>query len=515
MHAQIANGRRLEQGDSLFDVRREARRPISRAVASAVAVLDSPGRVQVRSARKNVARLGTRWWNLARSHLRKRRDAWLLGAVGLVACVATVWAFAPGYMSMDSVVQFGQARSLDFWDQHPIVMALIWRYLDKLVPGPIGMLVLENVLYWFGLSAICGSLRWPLWLRALAIPLIGFYPPVFCIAGAIWKDTLMQGAFLAAVGCFIGFQAWRRRGLVVLGTVLTLLGVMVRYNGIGAAVPILALPLLGTGLARRVREPFRLPAVAAVSLVACTICLVLTIKATAPFAHRSNLVQLTTAFDLAGISLQSGELVFDEGSPSLSPGTNLKKLKQSYSLQDSINLFRCHRKGCKPALVRLDEPAEIAALNRNWARAVREHPAAYLRHRYAVFREASGLSGRAAVVAYRTPNNALAREFPVRPFSRSLLDWFTSMRGTVWFSAWIYHATGLVALVASLVFYARTRSALPLAFASSGLLLTLSVFVGSGGADNRYSVWPELCVILACVLLAQSWARRTPPSKSE
>jgi hypothetical protein len=447
--------------------------------------------------------------------LLRRRDAWLLGAVGLVACVATVLAFAPGYMSVDSVVQLGQARSLDFWDQHPIVMALIWRYLDKAVPGPIGMLVLENLLYWLGLSAICGSLRWPLWLRALAIPLIGFFPPVFCIAGAIWKDMLMQGAFLSAVGCFIGFEAWRRRGLVVLGTLLTLLGLMVRHNGIGAAVPILALPLLGTALARRVREPFRLPAVGAASLVACALCLLITIKATAPFAHRSNLVQLTTAFDLVGISLQRGALAFDEGSPSLPHGTNLKELRQAFSLQNSMTLFRCHRKGCRPALVRLDEPADIAGLNRNWARAVRAYPGAYLRHRYAVFREASGLSGRPAVIAYRTPNNPLAREFPVRPFSRSLLDWFTNMRGTLWFGAWIYHAAGLLALVASLVFYARTRSALPFAFASSGLLFTLSVFVGSGGADNRYSVWPELCAILACVLLAQSWARRPQPTPKE
>ena len=147
-----------------------------------------------------------------------------------------------------------QARSLAFSDHHPMLMSLLWRYL-ACGEGPLGMLVLISALYWAGLAAIFGSLRWPLWLRALVLPLVGFYPPVFCIVGAIWKDSLMQATLLAALGCFLAYERRRRRALLTFGLLLTAFGLSVRHNGIAAAWPLLMLPLLSARWMTRLRVP--------------------------------------------------------------------------------------------------------------------------------------------------------------------------------------------------------------------------------------------------------------------
>src|SRR4051812_39361093 len=92
---------------------------------------------------------------------------WLvLGALALSGFWLVWWVYRPGFMSVDSVVQLGEARSGEFTDFHPPILALIWRYLDQLWPGPIGMLMLLDGLFWLGLFVFFRLLRWPLWARA-------------------------------------------------------------------------------------------------------------------------------------------------------------------------------------------------------------------------------------------------------------------------------------------------------------------------------------------------------------
>ena len=53
--------------------------------------------------------------------------AWLLVAAFIVLL------FYPGIMSNDSIASLRQARSFEFNDWHPPVMALIWSVLDRIV----------------------------------------------------------------------------------------------------------------------------------------------------------------------------------------------------------------------------------------------------------------------------------------------------------------------------------------------------------------------------------------------
>jgi hypothetical protein len=106
-------------------------------------------------------------------------------------------------MGPDSRSQFQQARSFHFTDDHPVLMALIWHYLDRLVPGPLGMLVFTNALVWAGLSALFWVLPGPLGWRALGFVLVGFWPPGFSALPIVYKDALMHGAMLVAIAAAI------------------------------------------------------------------------------------------------------------------------------------------------------------------------------------------------------------------------------------------------------------------------------------------------------------------------
>src|SRR3569623_3549484 len=53
----------------------------------------------------------------------------------------------PGYMSFDSVFQLGEARADHFSDAHPPAMAELWRLVDHVIAGPLGMLLIQSTCF--------------------------------------------------------------------------------------------------------------------------------------------------------------------------------------------------------------------------------------------------------------------------------------------------------------------------------------------------------------------------------
>src|SRR5689334_4412165 len=60
----------------------------------------------------------------------------------------------PGLMSMDSFDQLEEARAGFFTDSHPPAMAALWSIVDRLLPGPFGMLLLQSIPFVIGLYLI-------------------------------------------------------------------------------------------------------------------------------------------------------------------------------------------------------------------------------------------------------------------------------------------------------------------------------------------------------------------------
>ena len=170
----------------------------------------------------------------------------LASTLGLAIILVTYW---PGWVSPDSIYQLQQARSGVFTDWHPPLMAWVWRWLDLAWPGPQGMLVLQNALFWGGLALACG-----IWIQsavgAAVVLLIGLSPACFSNLGTVWKDIQMGAALLAAFALLSKYRMDKNR-VALGGSALCLCyACAVRHNG---------LPKAGSGFIA-LPEPDRLPA---------------------------------------------------------------------------------------------------------------------------------------------------------------------------------------------------------------------------------------------------------------
>lgn len=165
-------------------------------------------------------------------------SSWILAVTGFFL---TVYAFHPGLMSVDSVVQYQQALSGRYIDSHPPAMAFVWSMLNRLVPGPVGMLWFHAAMLWGGLALFAWVLdkqgQRCTWLLVLA----GFAPQVTGISGVIWKDIGMATSLLMATALLFGAAngALNRRLGVVLALIFIVYATLVRSNGIAASLPLL------------------------------------------------------------------------------------------------------------------------------------------------------------------------------------------------------------------------------------------------------------------------------------
>src|SRR5215210_2928592 len=144
------------------------------------------------------------------------------GAVGYALAalgfVLTLAAFYPGYMSPDSMANWLGGRQWLFKDVNGPVMTAVWGLIDSVVPGPAGMLVLQNLVFWAAPAVFWRAT----WRRSLVLGVclaaLAFMPQIWSQMSTIWKDT-GQAATL------------------FLGSAL-LYGYAVRLNSVAAILPL-------------------------------------------------------------------------------------------------------------------------------------------------------------------------------------------------------------------------------------------------------------------------------------
>ncbi len=142
----------------------------------------------------------------ARAHVQR----YLVFYVALLCAVFTITVYYPGYMSPDSVVQLGQARNGVDNNVYPPLMDYIWSATDRILPGPAGMLVLQNAVFWFALALLAFVvIRRPFW-QTMFVLVAGFWPPTYASLGTIWKDVGMQAFLLASVAAIL-YAHYRQR----------------------------------------------------------------------------------------------------------------------------------------------------------------------------------------------------------------------------------------------------------------------------------------------------------------
>lgn len=158
----------------------------------------------------------------------------------------SIYAYYPGIMLPDSKFIYDQARGLiPYNDYHPVLMAFGWRLMLHILPGPVGPLVLFNVLFWGGIALIgMATCRQHTAISGVSICILMLLPNVIAYTGVILNDVLITAFWCLAFGVLYAQTVSvsgriSQRILALIGLVSAMLGVLARINGWFAAIPIL------------------------------------------------------------------------------------------------------------------------------------------------------------------------------------------------------------------------------------------------------------------------------------
>ena len=388
----------------------------------------------------------------------RRRAAAVIAAatIGLLVTLACFW---PGYMSEDSIEQLAQARSGDYDPWHPPVMSWVWHVTDRAVPGPAGMLILHGVLLWSGLALVAARTIARPALAGAAVLALGFLPPVFALAGTIWKDVALGVAMVLALGLLLVADQRRSRTALFAAVPLLFYAAAVRYNGASAVLPLALWG--GTVVARRGGLA------AGAGLFAAILVLAVGTNAWLSGGRTPRSFRVLFAGDIAAIAVRSGDPI--------------------------------------PPPAPADAP--MSAIVARWERAIVAHPAVYLGYRTEAVKRLLGVGLRAVCYPFQERSarpNPFVADVPPGALNRAVMAALESMKNGPLFRAWIYAALCVAWGVAG-----RRRVA-AVALAASGILNLVPYYVIAPDCDFRYAWWTVLAaLLLPLVVLGRSASEPT------
>ena len=477
-----------------------------------------------------------------------------LCGVGLLVSLAINY---PGFMGYDSIEQLLDARGGVYTDWHPPVLALTWRYLDRIVPGPFLMLVLQTTVIWFGTALV--TLAWfkprqepRFWI--IVPTLIVLYPPVFGITGAVWKDIPMWAFFILAIG-IAGLtrplaEDGRLRFALKFAACSAALGIAItmRYNAVFAAIPILALCI-----ARAIG--FKLPRLLVAGTVAVGVCGLLAVAATGIGARIATLHRqpwiAAAIFDISGVIAKlpdrdEQEAIYDAIPERIHADGGLDKLLTIYPSyywetpfaedRDS-GAFGCPLGPESPSLHHMSRfdtcflvtPEESHTMRTLWLTTIARHPGLWLLHRALEFRHVIGSNdthlwdavfmGQAG--SHAAKNAALASlvfgdHIPqLNAFQRQFFGFLDQhLSQCLVYRTWIYFLLTCTVFAICLARWDETHLQIAL-IAGSGVAHELGLFFMAPSPDFRYSHHMIYVSLLAAALLLRAeFARRAARART-
>jgi hypothetical protein len=421
-------------------------------------------------------------------------------------CVFMLYAW-PGVMTMDSFDQLREGREWYFTDAHPPVMAFIWGIVDRILPGPLGMLILQGTAFLAGVYLIlCRAMR-PR-RAAIVACVVLLFPPVLAPLAVIWKDCIMAGLLVLGIPLVLS----ENRRVRLLGLALFVLATAFRYNALAATLPLVVLLFeWKPGQRWFVRYGIGAGAWLACVVLAMGLNVALTDK-------KVHLQAASEIVDITGVLAKvDGTIPDSELEPLLAPTeitvhVNIhESVRRAYKPGDFQHLISGEGALWSVPITEPMPPARRAAIHHAWKTLVANHFRAYLTYRSDTFAELLGLRRKflgATVVRHTAQYPGMLDYMGVgrgtsrfQEIGESITMW--TAKKTRLFRPHLYMILSLVLLI-----FAR-RERVVLALLLSGLLIELSMFLLGWTPDFRYSHWLVTCTVLSMALLIARRARST------
>jgi hypothetical protein len=408
-----------------------------------------------------------------------------------------LWAF-PGYMSNDSVTQLQEARSGHFSDGNPPLMAAEWFVLDRIISGPVLMLLLQSTLFLVGLYVL---LKHVMSERAAAWAAIGIllFPPVLTPMAVIWKDSQMAAYLMAGAAALIQpSRRWRVAGVLLIGAACVM-----RHNALAAGAPLI-------GILFEWRNPIRWYKRVGLIAAAAVLALGALFGVNRLLAQRH--VRLSPVFyDDLGMIAYSDDMT-DEQARELLRGVPLAVHDHIQDNARRIFALRGVYRAVSGDDRMFDGPhndQEWDAFYRAWRALFAHDPGSYFASHWAVFRLVLGISEIPRAPVYNLfieqPDEIPAIEHAAWP---SMSQQYIG-RGLYWLADYTpLYRPWFFAVMALILIPLACRDRLTLALFTSGLLYELSFLPPFAEPDSRYSHWMITAITIATVILFVQRRRR-------
>ncbi|MDX2086591.1 MAG: hypothetical protein SFX73_02020 [Kofleriaceae bacterium] len=415
----------------------------------------------------------------------------------------------PGLMTQDSFDHLAEARTGKYTDWHPPAVSLLWKFLDYVVAGPLGMLVLQSATFLVGLYYVLRRTLQPK-AAAWAAGLLFVFPPVMLPFAVIWKDNVMAGFLMLGLAAMPAERRWVRiAGLVALGAATA-----VRYNAFGATLPIIVLLFeWRPGLHWLKRYAIAGAAWFAVTFAAFSLNDAITDYKMHPWQSSLALYDIVGTLAHVDEDLPDAELrrVF-EGTQLLTKENIHAQIRKLYTPRDFLPIINHATEAMWAVPIWGIEPTPAPqrdAIGRAFLDVVTAHPGAYAAHRLDVMAEVLCLTAErpAAVIIKRE-----YRRTDLADAVGATRTWSKLQRKMTTFMTWLYKATPIfvpwIYLVISLLLLPMARrNRAVLATLASGLVFESSLLFLAASPDYRYSHWMVVCALMAVIELTASRMR--------
>ena len=424
---------------------------------------------------------------------RQIERLWLAGTIAAGLVIVFVYAF-PGYMAYDSLDQLRQARAGVRTDWHPPLMSVLWGLLDRIVAGPLLMLVLQCSLFLGGLYAL---LRRRLSAKRSAVLTLVIFatPPVLSMMAVILKDCLMAGALLVAVAGLT--SASPRARYAALG--LFLFAAALRHNAISMVVPLVALLCPWPAS----KGPWiRLGVGALLGLALSGGAMLINKGLTDVKAHPFH--GMVAPMDIVGTLSAAPDLTDDEVR-ALMPGVTFAPPSGLQARARALdNLYGLPMNFTHGPDRLYDDPTTEEgrdAVGGAWWNLVTTYPGSYLGFRFAMMRELIGLTDARYTPVYEARNErAMLAANGEPPVERNVVQKWLAKRmiklgyTSLWFRPYVY----LILALGLVVILRRDRTVLALLLSGfAGLALCLIVIPAP---DIRYCWWLMVATLYAVAI---------------
>jgi len=452
----------------------------------------------------------------------------------LIISVAIAWYvgyhFHPGAMSPDSFSILSQARSGVFLDNHPPLLALIWRQIEAIVLGPIGMLIFNLSLFYGGLYLIfLQEIRaYPIAVF-ITVTIIGLYPPIIGILGAIWADITMAALFLFSIGLHVTVSrcAPINKPQKIILSIITnffnpllafffiFISIALRHNAAAAAYPLVVFFLM-CGFDRTSEyltiKRLKTMAIMAIALIALFF---LAAKQISNWMvdTPSHFWRVAALYDIAGTSYHQQTDLF---CPRTVKSSSLVAINILYTPRSVIPLLIGRQVHVLPVgsvepeappIEFIDDTSRTNhAVFQCWISVITNYPLSYLKHRWEVYKSLTtrspwGLWG--AVYDWTIPNDLGIPE--MAPRGSLYFDTVKTLaaRSPI-FIPIFYVCIGIVFFMPVLwLALSRKNSMLMLSAAlyASATTHSVGLFFFAASADFRYSHWTITATMIATSLL--------------